>query len=206
MTENLLTLFCLIDGEASPFSVKASPHDTVDDLKNLIKTKKTPRLDALAADELTLWRVSLPIDDAGIPAPLGSDFKKKRLKVSIKLSSVFTTELSEDTIHVLVQRPSPDKDQSPVTSGKVYVVHSYKDYRKEVFCEILDVYGDYEDAVAFAETICVPEGSHEDTKHEYVYSKGCLFDRRLAGWGDERVAISEACHYTRQYLQAMPTE
>jgi hypothetical protein len=40
MTINILNLFCLVDGEATSntFSVKIPPTDTVDDLKNLIKT------------------------------------------------------------------------------------------------------------------------------------------------------------------------
>ncbi|KAG0264515.1 hypothetical protein DFQ27_001184 [Actinomortierella ambigua] len=45
MTDNHTTLFCLIDGEATfkAFSIKAPPSGTVDDLKGLIKAKKTPR-------------------------------------------------------------------------------------------------------------------------------------------------------------------
>ncbi|KFH63329.1 hypothetical protein MVEG_10739 [Podila verticillata NRRL 6337] len=65
MTDNRLTLFCLIDGEAmfNAFSVKISSGDTVDDLKDLIKAKKTNDFSDLDADKLTLWRVSIPDDD-----------------------------------------------------------------------------------------------------------------------------------------------
>src|SRR6202012_5301589 len=63
MTDIRMSLFCLVDEEATSnaFSVKISSDNTVDDLKNLIKAKKTPRFDDVAADELTLWRVSVPI-------------------------------------------------------------------------------------------------------------------------------------------------
>ena len=54
-----LNLFCLVDGEStsSAFSVKISTKDTVDDLKNHIKTKKSPRFDDIAVDELVLVQV-----------------------------------------------------------------------------------------------------------------------------------------------------
>ncbi|KAG9062146.1 hypothetical protein KI688_006478 [Linnemannia hyalina] len=47
MTNNLLNLFCLVDGEgtSNEFSVTIPSTDTVDDLKNLIKDKKIPRFD-----------------------------------------------------------------------------------------------------------------------------------------------------------------
>jgi hypothetical protein len=63
MAKNHLSLFCIVEGEpqSKKFSVKPTQADTIDDLKDLIKTKKPPRFDDIAADELTLWRVSIPI-------------------------------------------------------------------------------------------------------------------------------------------------
>ncbi|KAF9177171.1 hypothetical protein BGZ50_009045 [Haplosporangium sp. Z 11] len=65
MTNNSFTPLCLVDGEATSnaFSVKIPSNDTVDDLKNLIKAKKTPRFDDITADELTLWRATVAITD-----------------------------------------------------------------------------------------------------------------------------------------------
>ncbi|KFH72875.1 hypothetical protein MVEG_00100 [Podila verticillata NRRL 6337] len=58
MTNNHLTLLCLVDGEATSraFSVDIDRTKSVDHLKKLIKSEKTPRFDDVAADELTLWR------------------------------------------------------------------------------------------------------------------------------------------------------
>ena len=63
MDNNSLTLFCLVDGEATSnaFSIKIPSSGTVDDLKDLIKTKKVPEFDNIAADKLALWRVSIPV-------------------------------------------------------------------------------------------------------------------------------------------------
>ena len=103
MASNLLTLFCLVDGEATPFSVDIDTSKTVDHLKKAIKAEKTNDLSDVNADELILWRVSIP--DSGVPVPLDSMTEKEKLKATTKLSKVFDTELSEDTIHVIVQRP-----------------------------------------------------------------------------------------------------
>ncbi|KAF9119198.1 hypothetical protein BGX30_004017 [Mortierella sp. GBA39] len=84
-------------------------NDAVDDLKNLIKTKKAPRFDDVAADELTLWRVSIPDDDDDDQLVLLDKkvSEKKQLKATTKLFKVFGTVAPEDTIHIIVQRPPP---------------------------------------------------------------------------------------------------
>ncbi|KAG0016845.1 hypothetical protein BGZ81_011021 [Podila clonocystis] len=59
------TLFGIMDGQcrANAFSVKINFADNnVDDLKKLIKVAKSPLWDDLAADELTISRVSIPDD------------------------------------------------------------------------------------------------------------------------------------------------
>ncbi|KAF9314604.1 hypothetical protein BG003_003982 [Podila horticola] len=83
MTDNLMRLFCLVNGEptSNAFPVEIKSTKTIGDLKDLIKTKKTPEFDDIAADKLTLWRVTIPItdDDNEIPILLNnitSDRKK----------------------------------------------------------------------------------------------------------------------------------
>ncbi|KAG0010901.1 hypothetical protein BGZ81_002491, partial [Podila clonocystis] len=113
MADTLMTLFCLVDGEAtsSAFSIKIPPNDTVDDLKNLIKTKKTPEFEDVAANELTLWRVSIPItdDDDAVPIKLNNvtNKDKKKLGPATRLSKGFPEGLPEETVNIIVQRPPP---------------------------------------------------------------------------------------------------
>ncbi|KAF9288478.1 hypothetical protein BGZ74_000909, partial [Mortierella antarctica] len=110
MTDNRMSLFCLVDGEATSnaFSIKIPSSDTVDDLKKAIKNQKAVAFADVDADMLMLWRVSIPDDqDDDLPIPLDSVPEKKKLKATTKLSKVFDTEPPEDTIHVLVQRPLP---------------------------------------------------------------------------------------------------
>ncbi|KAF9944228.1 hypothetical protein BGZ70_004893, partial [Mortierella alpina] len=130
MTDNHLSLFCLVDGEATPFSVEVDRTKTVDHLKQLIKAKKTPEFDDFPADKLTLWRVSISDDtlarhrvstpndtlsqhqvsvpddnDDEQPILLDNWSEKKKLNATAKLSKVFDTELLEDTIHIIIRHP-----------------------------------------------------------------------------------------------------
>ncbi|KAG0272672.1 hypothetical protein BGZ95_011551 [Linnemannia exigua] len=108
MDNNPLTLFCLVDGEATSqaFSIDIDQTKTVDHLKDLIKTKKTNNFSDVDADQLTLWRVSIPDDDDNdLPVLFDSVPEKKKLKATTRLLKVFDTELPDDTIHIIVQRP-----------------------------------------------------------------------------------------------------
>ncbi|KAG0351305.1 hypothetical protein BGZ54_003326, partial [Gamsiella multidivaricata] len=93
MAANALTLFCLVDGEstANVFLVKATSISTIAELKDLIKAKKTPRFDDIAADELAIWRVSIPIVAAEMREPVIFDSldSKEELGPAMDLSEVF---------------------------------------------------------------------------------------------------------------------
>ncbi|KAF9342633.1 hypothetical protein BGX26_007146 [Mortierella sp. AD094] len=60
-TNKDLTLFCLVDGDSTPFSVDIDASKTVDHLKDAIKLKKPNDFNDIDADKLTLWHVSIPI-------------------------------------------------------------------------------------------------------------------------------------------------
>ncbi|KAF8924384.1 hypothetical protein BGZ58_001838, partial [Dissophora ornata] len=106
-----LCLFCLVDGESTSraFPATIQSVEIIGSLKKLIKAEKTPRFDDIAADELTLWRVSIPItdDDEEVPIMLETLDEKKKLGPATRLSKVFSEDLPEETIHILVQRPQP---------------------------------------------------------------------------------------------------
>ncbi|KAK3843871.1 MAG: hypothetical protein J3R72DRAFT_102512 [Linnemannia gamsii] len=103
MADNLLTLFCLVDGDSVPFSVDIDTSKTVDHLKDAIKTKKAPRFDDVAADELTLWRVSIPL------AP------KKDCK-DISLGDVPLKEELNETDDQAAQKNNPHPRPAPSSS------------------------------------------------------------------------------------------
>ncbi|KAF9271241.1 hypothetical protein BGZ74_006306, partial [Mortierella antarctica] len=110
MTDNRLSLFCLVEGESTSiaFPVKTSSSDTVGDLKNLIVNgDQAPAFKDVASKDLTLWRVSIPINDDEVPILLNSvpDKDKKKLGPATRLSKVFPEDLPEETVHIIVQRP-----------------------------------------------------------------------------------------------------
>jgi Crinkler effector protein N-terminal domain len=98
-------LFCTVVGK-TPFSVKISPDDTVGELKDAIKTKKSHAFHNLDADDLTLYIIDPAIEGsltekvekllAGQPPPL------EPVK---KLSAVFLKPPEDGEVHILVQPP-----------------------------------------------------------------------------------------------------
>ncbi|KAF9968233.1 hypothetical protein BGZ73_000206, partial [Actinomortierella ambigua] len=109
-TTTTLTLFCLVDGEATSnaFPVKVASDDSIGNLKDAIKAKKTPRFDDIAADELTLWCISIPVEDEKIPILLDNilNDKKKLSSPRMRVSTLFPESPGEET-YILVQRPPP---------------------------------------------------------------------------------------------------
>ncbi|KAF8944218.1 hypothetical protein BGZ47_004524, partial [Haplosporangium gracile] len=112
MADNRLNLFCLIDGEPQlyVFSAKATPTDTVDDLRVFISAR--PEIGALSKD-LALWRVSIPIVDDNDELPIlldnVADKDKKKLDPTDDVSEVFPSrdKLPKKTIHVIIRQPPP---------------------------------------------------------------------------------------------------
>jgi hypothetical protein len=111
MTDNFLTLFCIVDGESTSFPAVIDPTKTVGELKDEIKTKKAPEFDDIAADKLSLWKVEIPDDDDDEEIPIllnaVSTKDKKKLKASRELKKFFTEPPPKETIHIIVQRPPP---------------------------------------------------------------------------------------------------
>ncbi|KAG0074343.1 hypothetical protein BGZ92_003433, partial [Podila epicladia] len=114
MTNNLITLFCLIEGESvsNAFEVEVPSTKTVSTLKKLVKSEKTPRFDDVAADELTLWRVSILDGSATTIAALVD--KTELNKPRAQLSKLFPESPDEDT-YIIVQRPpkAPKRGREP---------------------------------------------------------------------------------------------
>ncbi|ORY96028.1 hypothetical protein BCR41DRAFT_402185 [Lobosporangium transversale] len=100
----LLVLNCVVEGEATPFPVEIFCDKSVGILKEVIKAKKANALNNIDADQLTLYKVSIP--DKG-EAIFESEIKSKEaLTVASKeLGNIFNSELPKETIHVFVKPP-----------------------------------------------------------------------------------------------------
>ncbi|KAI5994697.1 hypothetical protein EDD15DRAFT_2165643 [Pisolithus albus] len=126
-----LTLNCLLlpADEHRPFVVGTSRNrssnlfdvhilktQSVSTLKDLIKETLSPKLNHVVAAELTIWKVSVPLDN--IPPELTVN-NVQPLEPLTKISSVFSEALVDGHIHVLVQAPPvvPQKRGLPISEG-----------------------------------------------------------------------------------------
>ena len=94
------------DNASHVFRVKIASSEPVVAFKKAIKEEKKPMLDHVTADSLTLWKVSIPVDDR---------FKENVGKVELRhgealspvtrLSSVFVDRPEDGHLHVIVKSP-----------------------------------------------------------------------------------------------------
>ncbi|KAG0363331.1 hypothetical protein BGZ54_008200 [Gamsiella multidivaricata] len=72
MTDDSLTLLCLVDGlpSSKAFEIEVSATRTVAHLKDLIKTKQTPAFDDITVDQLILWSVAISVVAANKHKPI----------------------------------------------------------------------------------------------------------------------------------------
>ncbi|KAF9323290.1 hypothetical protein BG006_001596, partial [Podila minutissima] len=108
MTNNHLTLFCIVDGESvsHAFKLKNIPSsDDVDDLKDLIKTKQSPDFDDVVANKLTLWRVTIPEDKQSAAITIDALRDKTELNDPRELLSELFPENPDRNTYIIVQRP-----------------------------------------------------------------------------------------------------
>ena len=103
-----LSINCLLLGSDSSeiFTIKILKTENVSILKRLIKEEQSPRLNHIVASELTVWKVSLPVD-AITPKLTVDDVKaSQKLHPVKKISSIFCEALVDEHVHVLVQAPT----------------------------------------------------------------------------------------------------
>jgi len=99
-TDFLLNCFVLGD-PGDVFSVEIAKNKNVSILKDEIKKKKAPHLNHIAASDLNLWTVCLPIDNPASKKPQTGP----PLRVNKRLSSLWDGDPSDDDLHILVKAP-----------------------------------------------------------------------------------------------------
>jgi hypothetical protein len=74
IANNSLNLFCLVYGETASqaFPVQIESTKTIGDLKKLIMGKKSSRFSNIDANELILWKASIPGGNSGSAVEIGS--------------------------------------------------------------------------------------------------------------------------------------
>src|ERR1700761_2594701 len=107
MATELKPFIYVIGIGGSSFSVTIQSSKTVDDLKDAIKEKKKPRLDHIAADELTLYKVSIP-DGKNLEQSARQAIREApELDISSRqLFKVFEEPLPAETVSIVVTFPA----------------------------------------------------------------------------------------------------
>jgi hypothetical protein len=105
----LLSLNCLLLGHdlsaSQIFPVEVGKTKTVAFLKDLIKEKQSPHLNHVYASDLTVWKVSLPVD-AITPEHTVDDVQGCQELHSVKkIASIFSEALVDEHVHILVRAP-----------------------------------------------------------------------------------------------------
>ncbi|KAF9917553.1 hypothetical protein BGZ65_012839, partial [Modicella reniformis] len=87
-----MTIWCVVDGKSTSFPVDIPADGTVGHLKDRIKEKKPNDFADIDADELTLWKVSLPNTATADTLTLGSlpdGSTKNKLDARFLVSNLF---------------------------------------------------------------------------------------------------------------------
>ncbi|KAG0014025.1 hypothetical protein BGZ82_001943, partial [Podila clonocystis] len=111
MADEHLNLFCVVDGESTPFPVEIESTKTLGFLKELIKAKKPNDFSDVDADKLTLWKVSIPL------APLN---ERKPVFLN-EIISVTELDPADDLSDVFEPKP-PRKIHEPKPLKKIDVI------------------------------------------------------------------------------------
>ncbi|KAH9978501.1 hypothetical protein BJV74DRAFT_136024 [Russula compacta] len=119
MSDVEYTLWCLIEGDTTPFKVKALSRSDINDLKKVIKGEKGNLLQTFDAGPLILWKPKKDIsvassrDLAQCNRDEGQDFEKfaEKLGLATKVGAAFNrrSEASNPLLDIIVQFPIPSK-------------------------------------------------------------------------------------------------
>ncbi|KAF9896204.1 hypothetical protein BX616_007930, partial [Lobosporangium transversale] len=99
-----LKIFCIVEGEATPFPVKIPSNCSVGELQQAIKARKSNAFKDIDADKLTLYKVSIP-DEGNTVLESEIESKEALAIASMELWEIFTSELPRKTIHIFVKLP-----------------------------------------------------------------------------------------------------
>jgi len=115
-----LSVNCLIHGDNQEkiFTVEIEKTKNVSILKDLIKEKKAPHLDHVAASDLHLYQVDLRLDELG-EDPVHVDHNiYSKLSPTKKLSSFF---VDDELLHIIAKAPSTSQQSASNTSKKQFI-------------------------------------------------------------------------------------
>ena len=93
-------LFCLIEDDSEPFSIKVSTDETVENLKKSIIMEGLPELSDLHPRDLKLWQVDKPYDQIIVWSGLTHE---RALNPTRKIKRYWEAKPCDERIHVYIR-------------------------------------------------------------------------------------------------------
>ena len=111
----LYTIWCIIVGEKTPFSVEIGETESVGVLKDHVKKEKEPILDAFAAGQLTLHKIDVPFEGSGKHLEAVQEISQNlseqtSLNPWIELSMI-EGGFPQGMLHILIEPPAGESIQ-----------------------------------------------------------------------------------------------
>ena len=107
-----LNCFLLGDDPNRMFTVEIPNNKNVSILKDLIKEKKAPHLDHVAASDLDLWKAEFPIDNLETKSQNIDLARYPKLSPPSKKLTTFFTDAADDFLHVIAKAPGTSRQSS----------------------------------------------------------------------------------------------
>jgi hypothetical protein len=106
------TLFCVIAGEDTPFSIEIEKSKPVDVLKKAIKKENANTFANIDAAKLTLYLINIPADtelSKNVNERIKTITPAEALNPTDELSDLFSEAPAKKTVHILVRAPALGK-------------------------------------------------------------------------------------------------
>jgi len=141
---DMITLICLIQGDdliKCTFSVTISKNSIVGELKRIIKTENPRTFGNVDVKSLILRKTSISLDipkelisNVDIQTLCGEDEYLKSVGTELsplsKISTIFPDDVTDDQIHIVIERPHLQRDLAfetkPVFTCRVYLKNTKK--------------------------------------------------------------------------------
>ncbi|RHZ81152.1 hypothetical protein Glove_123g145 [Diversispora epigaea] len=110
MSDNI-TFFCLVEGDSKEevFEVEIEKKKSVSFLKEKIKEKVHPEFENVATKKIVLWKVNIPSGNDTMAVKIILNDIQDKLKLSSPtkiINKVFTENITDDFINIIIERPS----------------------------------------------------------------------------------------------------
>ena len=106
----IYTVICIVVGEGAPFRVEIEKNKIVDQLKDLIKEKKSNTFADIDANLLMLYHVEIAAGEDMLKKVEDEMSKKPTtLDPTMEIADVFSETPRKRTVHILVQPPRSGK-------------------------------------------------------------------------------------------------